>query len=88
MDVFITLSVFCFQFSELPSEDPNLPGCVSEANRNTYYLTDRGRISVARDKQISQNILLNLESAVFQILQKSMARIALSRVLSLCEQSK
>ena len=64
------------------------PGCVSEANRNTYYLTDRGRISVARDKQISQNILLNLESAVFQILQKSMARIALSRVLSLCEQSK
>ena len=38
----------CFGTTEIPSKAPSLPGCVDAAHTNHYFLTPKGKISVAR----------------------------------------
>ena len=40
--------VSCFGSSDMPSKEPTLPACIDGAHTNSYYLTEQGKISVAR----------------------------------------
>ena len=40
--------VSCFGTTDLPSKEPALPSCVDAAHTNHYFLTQKGKISVAR----------------------------------------
>ena len=40
--------VSCFGTADMPSNQPTLPSCIDGAHTNSYYLTQKGKISVAR----------------------------------------
>ena len=40
--------ISCFGTTDMPSKEPTLPNCIDGAHTNSYFLTENGKISVAR----------------------------------------